>query len=736
MAGIEQHNIPQFYSRGFRAPGGSKRDSKAWLYERNGEPRLALIKTDVAVEAYFYSELSSDGSPTLDDKITEYEDAAAQRLQVLKGSPLNAEADPEIAAELVAHLTIRNAHLRSNFAMGARKLFGQAIDVFCDETRLRQILGIDGSSPPEALKDLIDGQLNDNPAFRALELPAHVLHRVAQMTLKERFKTFFAEQVFHITAAMDLLVAQAPAYIREGHNKVLSTTLAPDPRIGKLKVLSWRVMPSPSDGFILPDCVALGLDDTTGLKPLMMADLDKVTVVLMPLSTDRMLVGLHPSAVIPDLKDFNRAAAASSHNFFIAARRDDNLTNLSEAIGNFSTEFISSTIGSVFDEFLASRGASHGPEVSEPATEGPETDLPDAERNEAPAVAPAYTVHFHSCADETTAEKIAATLRIITDNLVHMMPLGRLDGITFSHDIAVSLRDLDRGFLAGAPLQPTREDYGTGVAMAPLVVRDGVIKSHIVIQGEIGHELISDDETHWRLALHTVARQLAFAASAQILDEALPGVLLRKFDERYDGFLYGAAHSAWTGYFSSRASAGLYAEAGAPQRELLSAVLHRASSDIPAARLAYQFHGNLDQFLEVVMPRIGDILQFCGTVLGHYDGLERSILDNSAILAALERSGLREWITLFDNELSHLWDRRGHWASFDEFLTLNRHVERLLWQYGIFPWRTEDGRISVAVPLGTDMDKLVGWRPRLRLIGTRLLGYIKRLSTQIAVGLR
>jgi hypothetical protein len=39
------------------------------------------------------------------------------------------------------------------------------------------------------------------------------------------------------------------------------------------------------------------------------------------------------------------------------------------------------------------------------------------------------------------------------------------------------------------------------------------------------------------------------------LDEALPGVLLKKIEDRYDGFLYFAIHSAWTGYFSSRASA-------------------------------------------------------------------------------------------------------------------------------------------------------------------------------------
>src|SRR4029079_8710170 len=113
------------------------------------------------------------------------------------------------------------------------------------------------------------------------------------------------------------------------------------------------------------------------------------------------------------------------------------------------------------------------------------------------------------------------------------------------------LRDLDRGFPASAPLQPTNEEYGVGVAMAPLVLRDGVIKTHMVMQGGVGHALISEDETSWRVALHTVVSQLAHAACTQIVDESLPEILLKRFEDRYDGFLYGAIHSAWTSYFSA-----------------------------------------------------------------------------------------------------------------------------------------------------------------------------------------
>src|SRR5712672_2227551 len=77
---------------------------------------------------------------------------------------------------------------------------------------------------------------------------------------------------------------------------------------------------------------------------------------------------------------------------------------------------------------------------------------------------------------------------------------------------------------------------------------------------------------------------------------------------------------------------------------------------------------------EVVMPRIADMLRFSGTVLGHYDGLDHSFLDDRVLVAALEEAGLHDWIVLFNSELSQLWDRRQKWASFNEFLMLRQPI--------------------------------------------------------------
>lgn len=738
MAGANQHDIPQALSRGFRIPGGSKKRSKAWLYEKGVAPRPVLIKDEVAVdELHFYSEPSRDGSKTLDDEITDYENTILRHLQAWKtpGAPVDADA----AAEVVAHLTIRNAHLRRTFTMGVNSLLGRAVEVFSNEATLRPVLGVDRDTPSERVKELIDEQIKENPALAASGLPRRVLYQIGQMFLKERFSTFFTGHVPFMAAALGALSARAPAVIRDGHNKVLSAGLAPDGRTAILRTLDWRVLPCPDEGFVLPDCVALGVDDETGPKPLILANLDKVTAVLMPLATKSLLVGTRQSAPVPPVAAFNEAAAAASHTFFIAARRDDPLTLLADRIGATSGRFMNETIGSTFSEFLTSRSPDPTATIDAAAEERPAPAGPsplESSGGQSPR-APRYSIDFLSCVpDQATADKAAAALYAITGSLVQLMPLDRLDGFTFASDYPAALRNLNRGFPAGAPLQPTTEEYGVGISMAPAVVRDGIVKTHIVMRGDIAHALISDDESHVRFALHTVIGQLAYAACSQILDEALPGFLLKKIEDPYDAFLYSAIHGAWTGYFSSRASAPFDPEAGLAQQNLLLSVLKRAQSDIPAARLAYRFHGDIDALLAIVLPRIADVLRFSGTVLGHYDGLQRSFLDQPALAAALDDMNLRDWLLFFDSDLSRLWDRRGKWASIDEFFLLNRHVERLFWQYHLFPWRTDEGRIRIEAPLASDAPQLAGFRPLLRRVTAQVMKMLKHHFAAIAAHLR
>jgi hypothetical protein len=127
MSGRKQHHIPQSVLRGFEAPGKG-RTKKVWVFSK--EKKFKSSTADVAAERHFYSEVSNDGSRTLDDSITDYEQNFGAQLAYLRRLSVGEAADSLTAAEVIAHLTIRNAHLRRTFVSGARLLAERATDVF------------------------------------------------------------------------------------------------------------------------------------------------------------------------------------------------------------------------------------------------------------------------------------------------------------------------------------------------------------------------------------------------------------------------------------------------------------------------------------------------------------------------------------------------------------------------------------------------------------------------------
>lgn len=103
MSGKKQHHIPQFLQRGFLF---DVKAEKTDAHRRKGVSPLASI-ADVAGQRFFYSRLSSDGSKTLDDKITRYENRLGGLLIKLRAIPVDEPLNAALAAEVIAHLTPR-----------------------------------------------------------------------------------------------------------------------------------------------------------------------------------------------------------------------------------------------------------------------------------------------------------------------------------------------------------------------------------------------------------------------------------------------------------------------------------------------------------------------------------------------------------------------------------------------------------------------------------------------------
>lgn len=593
--------------------------------------------------------------------------------------------------------------MRSASAHGLKQIVAGATGLFGDEVAARQLLGLDGKTLSPKAQNFLEDAVKKDARFAQLGLPLEVLNQIAFVLAKENYPNFVKNFLPLLRGAMASLFIQSDKMARDAHNKALSQAIVPDRRVAVLSALSWEVVKADTAA-VLPDCVAFCIETTGDGHPLMMADSDKLSVVFMPLDPEKILVGKKSNPHSFDFRNFNILAAACSEDFFVSSECTPETERLADVIGERARTAIDQAVAESLQEFTQA--------AQVPAPEIPQVDriVTGAEQNEdMPTPVPIrFPLHFPDSADEETAKRIGAAVQAIVSAVSELIPLGRLEGITFANDYEGALARLDRGFGATTPLRPMDEKFGLSVAMAPIVLRDGILKTHIVMMGGIGHALIGRDERNRGRAIYMLITQLAQAGCLELVEQALPGFNLTRI-EGFEGQRYACVDPAWSGYLASRVSAVFDEDAGPGYLELLLTALAHAQKELLDARLDYRFHGDLTKLLDISFAHIRAILTFAATLVGHYDGLEQSPFDPEGKLdAALEKLSLRAWFDVYQSDLRKLWDRRGAWESRDEFLPLASHVDRILWQFGMFPWRMPDGMFRVEVPLMWDAQRLPG----------------------------
>jgi hypothetical protein len=210
MSGRKQHHIPQSVLRGFETPS-TGRKSHVWVFSKRKKYKSPT--DDVAAERHFYSELSTDGTQTLDDLITANETSLANGLSLLRNAPDGVEADGAVAAEVIAHLTIRNAHLRRSITGAFRMLLDRAADIFCNEESLRTLLGVDGQTFSPLTASKVDELVAADSRFAASGFPREVIHKIAFMAMRENFSSYMANNLPFFETLFERFANEMPEYM-------------------------------------------------------------------------------------------------------------------------------------------------------------------------------------------------------------------------------------------------------------------------------------------------------------------------------------------------------------------------------------------------------------------------------------------------------------------------------------------------------------------------------------------
>lgn len=307
-------------------------------------------------------------------------------------------------------------------------------------------------------------------------------------------------------------------------------------------------------------------------------------------------------------------------------------------------------------------------------------------------------VSVRGFSDDASARQFGELLGDVVSLISRRIDLERLDGITVAFDYDEALASLDRGFNATRPLTKSHSDKILGVAMTPVVVRDGVVKAHMVFHAPFVLGLSEDGTENSRLALSLVAHECGHVADLKDRDQAFPDTIAGLVLQGMDFFLEDMAAPIWEEYAACRHSAIFAKPWTGFYEDGFTSTLEVARDRANAAIREYRLHGSIDQVLREACPPLSTPLRMAGYLLGHLDGLELG-LDRVPRVKALFSDGFySEFLQEIWTILRALWSNRGTWSSRAEFDPLKRVVHEMLAAAGLHLQPRPEGQFYVHIP--------------------------------------
>ena len=283
-----------------------------------------------------------------------------------------------------------------------------------------------------------------------------------------------------------------------------------------------------------------------------------------------------------------------------------------------------------------------------------------------------------------TANKLASYIRLISRSL----DLSRLDGVTVAYDYDAALAELDRGVEGLRPLSRSNDDQLIGVGMAPAVLRDGVVKVHIVLNAPYVKEIDKDegdepDGEFWA-ALYLLAHECGHVQVTSDKDRAFPGMILQHAVSSYEEAIFMQINEAcWEEYAACRLSAVFGHGRLQLYEESLRGVLGVARERAADARKDFWLHRDLNRAVAEVAPPLVEPLRLASYVLGHIDGLGDDTSISEETKQAIADAGYTDFVDDLARALRSLWEIRPEWTHISQFDIIGDVARDALWSGGL-----------------------------------------------------
>lgn len=250
--------------------------------------------------------------------------------------------------------------------------------------------------------------------------------------------------------------------------------------------------------------------------------------------------------------------------------------------------------------------------------------------------------------------------------------LTTIDGITVGFNYDDALASVDQGMAGLPPLDRTNTDELTGVAKACRVVRDGVVKTHLVFGAEQLVPLIAGDaltpadrEFSIGLIAHECGHVEVNAMNEQFVPDARLGATIAEYDR---AIMFPAAVVFWDEYAVCRLSAPFARGQNTLHADSMAAVTPGARGRSDAHIRAHRLHQNHLRTLGETATELVTPLKTVSYLLGGMDAEGAGWEDFAAVRRIIDAAGYGELVDDLHRALRRMWDTRDQWSEDDDIL--------------------------------------------------------------------
>lgn len=302
--------------------------------------------------------------------------------------------------------------------------------------------------------------------------------------------------------------------------------------------------------------------------------------------------------------------------------------------------------------------------------------------------------------DEATGREASRRVSVVLEESSSQLCLSMqgLDGVTIAFDYNAALTEIQRGFQSSGVLTPTVDDAAVGVAMSPLVKRDGKVLTHIVLSAAV--VVLIDTPYEGMSGKYIIAHELAHVHEHYLRDKQLPGTLLQQIIYGADEvFLYVTAEACWSEYAACYFSAAMSPEHGILLEKTFISALGGLRSKILEAKRDWMSDKDFGKVWQAISRPVAAMLKYASYLMGHSAGLNKPLAEIAPKASMLMRGN--DWLSPRFEELvaalATMMDTFEQWKGLDAFQPLKNVIRNVLNNCGITIQATSDGSLFIWV---------------------------------------